>query len=72
MASFADESIWSREVYLVGNGSRKNRTPNDKIGVDRRFVKFFGSKPHWKHLYFRDTKRLYVSFWEWSCSSEDF
>jgi len=44
MASFADENIWSIEIYLVGNNSRESRTPNDKIGVDRRFVKFFGYK----------------------------
>jgi len=25
-----------------------------------------------KHLYFRDTKKLSTSFWEWFCSREDF
>jgi hypothetical protein len=45
MASFADENIWNSDVILVGNDSRKNRTRNDKIGVVRRFVKLFGSRP---------------------------
>ncbi len=26
----------------------------------------------WKHPYFRDIKRLYISFWGWFCSHEDF
>ena len=43
MASFADENIWNGDVNWVGNVSRNNRTRNDKIGIDLRFVKFFGS-----------------------------
>jgi hypothetical protein len=33
---------------------------------------YFRRKEEVQHLYFRDTKGLYISYWEWFCSSEDF